>query len=150
MILLAALAVARAGPLLVRLLDRPGGPRSVYVTVAFAAFCWLFVATVLVPARPVRPAARAARSASTSVAGGRAARRRSAALVAAIGLERALTVWNDQMALLPWGLSRILGITVYLGIPTWLPGAVAVLGIILVAAGGALSTGRPRRPRPVP
>ncbi|MFC7485106.1 hypothetical protein ACFQX7_40615 [Luedemannella flava] len=37
-------------------------------------------------------------------------------MVATIGLERALTVWNDQLALLPWGLSRILGITVHLGI----------------------------------
>ena len=58
-----------------------------------------------------------------------------AGLVAAIGLERALTIWNDQMALLPWGLSRILGITVYLGIPTWLPAALAVVGLVVAAVG---------------
>ena len=40
-----------------------------------------------------------------------------AAIVAAIGLETSLTVWNDEMGLLPWGLARILGITVYLDIP---------------------------------
>ncbi|CNF12391.1 Uncharacterised protein [Mycobacterium tuberculosis] len=56
-------------------------------------------------------------------------------LTAAIGLERALTLWNDQMALLPWGLSRILGITTYLGIPTALPTAAAVLGLIMTAGG---------------
>ena len=42
-------------------------------------------------------------------------------LLGAVGLEDALTVWNDQMALLPWGMARILGITTFLGIPTDLP-----------------------------
>ena len=40
-----------------------------------------------------------------------------AVVVAVVGLETALTVWNDEMGLLPWGLARILGITVYLDIP---------------------------------
>ena len=40
-----------------------------------------------------------------------------ATVVAAIGLETALSAWNDEMGLLPWGLARILGITVYLEIP---------------------------------
>jgi len=52
-------------------------------------------------------------------------------LLAAVGLEDALTVWNDQLALLPWGMARILGITTFLGIPTGLP-------TWLVAAGGGL------------
>ena len=39
---------ARAGPLLVRLLDRRRCPASAYVTVAFAAFCWLFVVVAMV------------------------------------------------------------------------------------------------------
>ncbi|GAB3959562.1 hypothetical protein GCM10027614_79300 [Micromonospora vulcania] len=62
-----------------------------------------------------------------------------------MGLERALTVWNDQLALLPWGLSRILGITVYLGVPTQLPAYTAAAGIALAAAGLLLSLGRHRR-----
>jgi hypothetical protein len=44
-----------------------------------------------------------------------------AAFIGIVGLESALTVWNDQMGLLPWGLSRILGITVYLDIPADAP-----------------------------
>ncbi|MGM1063971.1 hypothetical protein [Saccharothrix sp. Mg75] len=50
--------------------------------------------------------------------------------MAVLGLERALTAWNDQLALLPWGLSRILGITAHLEIPTGLP-------VVALAAGGA-------------
>ncbi|PSK67748.1 hypothetical protein B0E53_00219 [Micromonospora sp. MH33] len=49
------------------------------------------------------------------------------------------------LALLPWGLSRILGITVYLGIPADLPGYAAVAGAALAAAGLLLSLGRGRR-----
>jgi hypothetical protein len=63
-----------------------------------------------------------------------------------MGLERALTIWNDQMALLPWGLSRILGITTYLGIPTSLPLIAMVVGIVCVLVGLALC----RRGRPAP
>ncbi|MEH1058290.1 hypothetical protein V6U89_24155 [Micromonospora sp. CPCC 206171] len=55
-------------------------------------------------------------------------------------------MWNDQMALLPWGLSRILGITVYLGIPAGLPAYAAVAGAGLTAAGLLLSIGRGRQP----
>ena len=55
------------------------------------------------------------------------------------GSSGALTVWNDQVGLLPWGLARILGITVYLGIPAdtawWAAGVgLAVLGVGLVLA----------------
>jgi len=63
--------------------------------------------------------------------------------VAVIGLEKALTVWNDQMALLPWGLSRILGITVYLGIPSSLPAVLSGVGLA-VAVAGALAAVRYR------
>jgi hypothetical protein len=108
--------------------------RSAYVTVAFAAFLGVFVV-----------AHRALRTGM----GGRAATGRVlvavgtpplvlGGLVAVLGLERALTMWNDQMALLPWGLSRILGITVYLEIPSALPVIVAVAGAALVL-GGALT-----------
>jgi hypothetical protein len=54
-------------------------------------------------------------------------------------------VWNDQLALLPWGLSRILGITVYLGIPASLPGYAAGAGATLAVVGLLLSLGRPWR-----
>jgi hypothetical protein len=65
------------------------------------------------------------------------------ALLAAVGLEDAMTTWNDQLALLPWGLSRILGITVYLGIPTSLPWYVLGAGAVLAVV--ALALGLPRR-----
>ena len=65
---------------------------------------------------------------------------------ALIGLEQALTVWNDQMALLPWGLSRILGITVYLGIPTSLPAAMSVTGLVVAAVGTAATVAARRQP----
>jgi hypothetical protein len=58
-----------------------------------------------------------------------------AGIVAAIGLEEALTVWNDQMGLLPWGLARILGITVYLDIPADTAMWAAVFGLVIAAIG---------------
>ena len=67
-------------------------------------------------------------------------------MIGLVGIERALTAWNDQVGLLPWGLSRILGITVYLGIPAdtawWaagVGGVVCVVGLLLALPG---------RPRP--
>ncbi|WFE39378.1 hypothetical protein [Micromonospora sp. WMMD998] len=114
--------------------------RAVYLTVAVAAFCWLFVATAVVLRDRYRLARRRAVGVTLAAAGVPLAV--LAGLVAWVGLERALTVWNDQMALLPWGLSRILGITVYLGIPTSLPGYAAAAGTVLAAAGLLLSAGR--------
>ena len=64
-------------------------------------------------------------------------------LLAAVGLEDALTVWNDQLALLPWGMARILGITTFLGIPTGLPTWLAAVGSAVVVV--ALALGLPRR-----
>jgi hypothetical protein len=68
------------------------------------------------------------------------------ALMQVSGLEASLTTFNDQMALLPLGLSRILGITVHLGIPTELPlyvlafgGLLAVLGLLFGGARRAVS-----------
>jgi hypothetical protein len=114
--------------------------RSVYVTVAFAAFCWLFVATAVVLRdrygllrRRAVGLTLAAMGVPLGLIGG---------LIAAIGLERALTVWNDQLALLPWGLSRILGITVYLGIPADLPTYAAYAGLSLTTCGLLLSLAR--------
>lgn len=114
--------------------------RFAYVTLAFAAFGWLFVVSWLVlreryslPRRGVFGMLAAAAGVPLLVFGG---------LVAVIGLERGLTVWNDQLALLPWGLSRILGLTVYLGIPAGLPLWAAIAGGVLMV-GGLLARGRP-------
>jgi hypothetical protein len=68
------------------------------------------------------------------------------ALVAFVGLEQAMTTINDQMAVLPLGLSRILGITVHLDIPLDLPRYIALLGAILAILGLLLS--RLRKPGP--
>jgi len=62
-------------------------------------------------------------------------------LLVVVGLEDALTVWNDQLALLPWGMARILGITTFLGIPAALPWWLLVAGALLVV--GALVLGLP-------
>jgi hypothetical protein len=116
--------------------------RSGYICVAFAAFGWLFVATGLVLRD--RHGLRRRRVAGTLLLTAGVPLALLGGLVAALGLERALTVWNDQMALLPWGLSRILGTTVYLGIPAGLPGAAAAAGLLLAALGGALCLGSQR------
>lgn len=118
--------------------------RTVYLTVAFAAFCWLFVATAVV-LRDRYGLLRRRAVGLTLVAAGVPLGLLSA-LVAFIGLERALTIWNDQLALLPWGLSRILGITVHLGIPADLPTYAAVAGAALTVLGLLLSIGRTRHP----
>ena len=68
---------------------------------------------------------------------------------AVVGLERALTAWNDEVGLLPWGLSRILGITVYLGIPADTAWWAAGVGAVLLGRSASLlaipGTPEPRR-----
>lgn len=113
--------------------------RSLYSTVAFALFAWVLVAAAW--AMTSQLGARRAVAAVVVAAG--TALASVAALVGAVGLERALTAWNDQMALLPWGLSRILGITVYLDLPAETAWWVAAGGGVVVLAGLAL--GAPRR-----
>ncbi|WP_239126363.1 hypothetical protein [Asanoa siamensis] len=131
-LLLAVLSVRGPGHYWLQFWTAPTA-RAVYITVAFAAFCWLFVATAL--ACGARATIMAAGGALAVLAGA----------VAAIGLEPALTIWNDQLALLPWGLSRILGITVYLGIPPSLPAIAAGTGAIAATA-AALGRRRPTTP----
>ncbi|GAB2570241.1 hypothetical protein Aab01nite_06360 [Paractinoplanes abujensis] len=70
------------------------------------------------------------------------------ALLWSLGLERALTVWNDQLALLPWGPHRILGIVTYLGIPPSLPLWLIGAGGIVCASAAGLLLARGRRPTP--
>ncbi|MFD7653796.1 hypothetical protein ACFV4N_07425 [Actinosynnema sp. NPDC059797] len=111
--------------------------RAAYVTVAFAAFLGVFVAAYAVlrdGAGRLGAVGRVLVAAGTPLAV-------LGALVAAVGLERALTTWNDQLALLPWGLSRILGITVHLGIPTSLPTVALVVGGAAVVLGAAVAMG---------
>jgi hypothetical protein len=120
--------------------------RAAYITVAFAAFCWLFVVTAVV-LRQRYGLARGRATGTVALAAGLSLAVLGGG-VALIGLEHALTIWNDQMALLPWGLSRILGITVYLGIPTWLPVAAALVGLVVAALGAALRFRPERRARP--
>jgi hypothetical protein len=64
-----------------------------------------------------------------------------------IGLERALTLVNDQLVILPLGLSRILGITTHLNIPTTLPRDLTIIGVLLLVAGAAAMLTELRRPR---
>lgn len=52
--------------------------------------------------------------------------------------EKTLSVLNDELMLLPGGLSRILGITTHLEIPQNIPTLVMYLGLGLVIAGGAV------------
>ncbi|WBB80441.1 hypothetical protein O7606_03395 [Micromonospora sp. WMMD882] len=140
-LLLAALAGRGPGGYWFAFWTRPT-TRAVYVTVAFAAFCWLFVAAALVLRDRYGLPRRRAVGRTLTAAG--VPLGVLSALVTAVGLERALTVWNDQMTLLPWGLSRILGLTVHLGVPTALPGYAAGVGVALVA--GGLLLGWTRRP----
>ncbi|MGH3763388.1 hypothetical protein, partial [Actinophytocola sp.] len=113
------------------------GTRTVYVTVAFAAFLALFVtahATLRTSYAMTRRQAGGRVLVATGVPlaalGG---------LVALTGLERAMTMWNDQLALLPWGLSRILGITAHLEIPASLPAVAAAAGAVAILGGAVLA-----------
>ena len=108
--------------------------RTVYIAVAFALFVWVFVAAGWALSSQIG----SRRATGTVLAGVGAGLAVPSLVVAVIGLERALTVWNDEMGLLPWGLARILGIKVYLDIPdaaAWVAAgfgfAVAVIGVLL-------------------
>jgi hypothetical protein len=142
-LLLAVLAVRGPGHYWLEFWTAPAA-RSAYICVAFAAFGWLFVATALV-LRDHHGLRRRHTTGTLLITAG-VPLGLLGALITAVGLERALTVWNDQLALLPWGLSRILGITVDLGIPTTLPGAATAAGLLLIALGAALRTWRRSRP----
>ncbi|MER6970145.1 hypothetical protein ABT304_03750 [Nocardioides sp. NPDC000445] len=113
------------------------GPRTFYITVAFAGFGLLFVATALALRSAYGFTRRGAVGRVLIAAGVPVVL--GGAGVAMLGTERALTVWNDQMALIPWGLSRILGITVHLGIPTSLPWFAVACGAAAALVGVTLS-----------
>ena len=104
--------------------------RTAYVTVAVALFLWLLVAAAW--ALWVSRGRRRRRAPCSPPSARASPCRHPGALV---GLERALTAWNDQVGLLPWGLSRILGITVYLGIPADTAWWAAALGAVVLVVG---------------
>jgi hypothetical protein len=105
--------------------------RTVYISIAFALFVWVFVAAGWALSAQVGRR-RATGMVLTAVGLGLAI---PAGIVSIIGLETSLTVWNDQMGLLPWGLARILGITVYLDIPADTAMWAAVFGAVIAAIG---------------
>jgi hypothetical protein len=109
--------------------------RTVYIAVAFALFVWVFVAAGWALAAQVR-ARRATGFVLAAVGAGLLV---PAVVVGAVGLETALSLWNDEMGLLPWGLARILGITTYLEIPDATPWAAAAFGATLVVVGTLLA-----------
>ncbi|MDW4574476.1 hypothetical protein R8Z57_16990 [Microbacterium sp. M3] len=109
--------------------------RTVYISVAFALFVWVFVAAGWALAAQVR-ARRATGFVLAAVGAGLTI---PAVAVGIAGLEAALTLWNDEMGLLPWGLSRILGITTYLEIPDATPWAAAAFGAVLLVVGVLLA-----------
>lgn len=115
--------------------------RSAYIAVAFTLFVWVFVAAGWALAGQVG----ARRGTGYVLAGVGAGLAVPSAVVGSIGLERALSLWNDEMGLLPWGLARILGITTYLEIPPETPWIAAAFGAVLFVAGVLLALTWKRR-----
>lgn len=115
--------------------------RTIYIAIAFALFVWVFVAagwalTTQFSRRRATGMVIAALGLGLAI---------PAAVVAAVGLETSLSAWNDEMGLLPWGLARILGITVYLDIPAETAAVAAIAGAVIAGIGILLSL-RWRRP----
>ena len=114
--------------------------RNIYVPVSFALFLWLFWVTYVV----MRTAYGCGRLRAT----GRVLVAVAVPMLALgglmfwSGLESALTAFNNQMALLPLGLSKILGITVHLGIPTEIPLYLMVFAAVLGGIGLLLGAAR--------
>lgn len=67
-------------------------------------------------------------------------------IVQLCGFEKTLTAFNDELLVLPGGLSRILGITTHLNIPVALPLWVMYAGIALLAIGAVLLLILPKPP----
>ncbi|MEU4219019.1 hypothetical protein, partial [Actinoplanes sp. NPDC026623] len=131
-LLLAVLAIRGPGYYWFQFWTNPAA-RTAYVIVAFGSFAWLFVATGSVLRTRYGWSRRRTTGGVVLAAG--VPLLALGALVWAVGLERSLSAWNDQMALLPWGLHRILGIVTFLGIPPALPVWIAVTGAVLSVVG---------------
>ena len=123
--------VDRPRRLLVRVLDRAGAGAPSTSPSPWRCSCGCSSR----PAWALSVTAGRRRAAGTVLAAVGAGLAVPASVSALVGLERALTAWNDQVGLLPWGLSRILGITVYLGIPADTAWWAAGLGAVLLVVG---------------
>jgi hypothetical protein len=140
LVLLAVLSVRGPGGYWFSFWTEPG-VRSAYVVVSFVLAGWVLAALLWSMAQHV--GARQATAEVVGTIGGTTLL--VGLLLVGVGLEDALTVWNDQMALLPWGMARILGITTFLGIPEGLPVWLVVAGGVLLL--GSIALGLPRRRR---
>jgi hypothetical protein len=110
--------------------------RTLFVTLNVAAIAWMFFVLYAVQ--------RASLGRSVLGALGNLSLAVGALFVALglapslAGLEKTLTAINDEMAVLPLGLSRILGITTHLGIPPELPIYLMAIGALFLSFGGLL------------
>jgi hypothetical protein len=119
------------------------GFRTWFTTLGVALLVWLAVAVVTTLRRAAGGGVLAGCGGLLVAAGATVAA--VGAVPGVAGLERMLTAINDELAVLPLGLSRILGITVHLGIPTALPGWMVAAGANLSALGVVLLWGGGRR-----
>ncbi len=109
--------------------------RTIYISVSFALFVWVFVAAGWAVGSQLGPR----RASGTVVAAVGVGLALPAMIVGAVGVQTALTVWNDQLGPLPWGLARVLSITLYLGIPADAAWWAAGFGVVLMIVGVALA-----------
>lgn len=106
-------------------------PRTVYITIAFALFVWLFVAAGW--ALSSQHGAR--RGTGIVLAGIGAGLAIPAAVIGLVGLDGFPTLWNDEMGLLLWGLARVLGLTTHADIPPAAPWIAAGVGVVVALLG---------------
>lgn len=105
------------------------GARGVYVVAAVAALTWVLLAPSLTGALGPGPLGRLEAGALAAAAAG-AALLWLGGVGAALVVERLLTLLNDEMQVVPAGLSQILGLTVHLGVPTSLAGSLLLAGSV--------------------
>ena len=134
-LLTAAMAVRGPGFFWLNFWTNAAG-RTLFVTLNVAAIAWMFFVLYAVQRASLdRSVPQALGNLSLAVGAVFVA----LGLVPALaGLEKTLTAINDEMAVLPLGLSRILGITTHLGIPPELPIYLMALGALFLALGGLL------------
>ncbi|MFG2432816.1 hypothetical protein [Streptomyces sp. NPDC048590] len=119
--------------------------RFLYVTVAWALFLWVFAAAWWALRDGCGLSVRRAWGWLLAAVG--TAATVCGALTWAVGAETSLSTWNDQMALLPWGLHRILGLTEYLGIPVTVPRTVTLTAAVVTAVAALLIAARTKGTR---
>lgn len=106
-------------------------PRTVYTTIAFALFVWLFVAA----GWALSSQFGARRGTGIVLAGIGAGLAIPAAVIGLVGLDGFPTLWNDEMGLLLWGLARVLGLTTHADIPPAAPWIAAGVGVVVALLG---------------